>query len=525
MGLGTLAAVAGLTLALSANVGATAPRPAPDSLAAGTPREAVAPGWTVQSSVQEQLRADLAHVAVGIGLQADHQRAHGFAFLPEAAHDRMIRHGATVGALDVGVVEMPFGEFGHQELARREAGIGLVIGRLPGIGLARHDEDHHGGDRAAFEVERVDADRIGFGQIGDGFAGKGGAQAVVDHGGALAPLPAARFQRQEFFHAGADLFRLACDVVGHGALLGEKPELAAHLAQMALAEGRLQIVRAVLITLQHGSLIFVGHGQRQVAGERHGAGELGEAAFQAQIRNDEQGRQAGFGAGQRIEQVVDRLGGPFRIDQGRAERTEGIGPDADDRGADGKARLLDREGEKQTQARTAFVFVAHDGKADLTLFQPRHGGGEETRGEEDIRLHDAICQVFEFVLEFVAHLAGIDAEATTGATDRDFHLGSRCRRATCETADQTVGVAVHALVVDAFCHGRTASGRGVRSCGQAQSLAATRRAPGVSSSAKSAWTVRGPAGNHFSAVSRTVIGTDAILLAGSDMAPVMTDQG
>lgn len=59
MGLGSLAAVAGLALALSANVGATAPQPAPDSLAGGSSREAVAPGWTVQSSVQEQLSARL----------------------------------------------------------------------------------------------------------------------------------------------------------------------------------------------------------------------------------------------------------------------------------------------------------------------------------------------------------------------------------------------------------------------------------------------------------------------------------
>ncbi len=68
MGLGTLAAVAGLALALSANVGATAPRPAPDSLAAGTPREAVAPGWTVQSSVQEQLSAKLTGTDVAFSL-------------------------------------------------------------------------------------------------------------------------------------------------------------------------------------------------------------------------------------------------------------------------------------------------------------------------------------------------------------------------------------------------------------------------------------------------------------------------
>ncbi|MFH1599919.1 MAG: hypothetical protein ABIH12_06575 [Pseudomonadota bacterium] len=68
MGLGTLAAVAGLALALSANVGATAPQPAPDSLAGGSSREAVAPGWTVQSSVQEQLSAKFSGTDVAFSL-------------------------------------------------------------------------------------------------------------------------------------------------------------------------------------------------------------------------------------------------------------------------------------------------------------------------------------------------------------------------------------------------------------------------------------------------------------------------
>ena len=68
MGLGTLASVAGLALALSANVGATAPQPAPDSLAGGSSREAVAPGWTVQSSVQEQRSAKLSGTDVAFSL-------------------------------------------------------------------------------------------------------------------------------------------------------------------------------------------------------------------------------------------------------------------------------------------------------------------------------------------------------------------------------------------------------------------------------------------------------------------------
>ncbi|GAB2664810.1 hypothetical protein [Arenimonas aestuarii] len=68
MGLGSLAAAAGLALALSANVGATAPQRAPDTLAGVTLREAVAPGWTVQASVQDQLRAELTGTDVAFSL-------------------------------------------------------------------------------------------------------------------------------------------------------------------------------------------------------------------------------------------------------------------------------------------------------------------------------------------------------------------------------------------------------------------------------------------------------------------------
>ncbi|WP_374602950.1 hypothetical protein [Arenimonas sp.] len=68
MGLGTLAAVAGLALALSANVGATAAPPAPESLAGGASKAAVAPGWTVQSTVEDHLSADLAGKDVAFSL-------------------------------------------------------------------------------------------------------------------------------------------------------------------------------------------------------------------------------------------------------------------------------------------------------------------------------------------------------------------------------------------------------------------------------------------------------------------------
>lgn len=69
MGLGKLAVTAGLALVLAANVGATTRTQAPGSPHAGdASRGSMAPDWTVQSSVQDQLRADLAGTDVAFSL-------------------------------------------------------------------------------------------------------------------------------------------------------------------------------------------------------------------------------------------------------------------------------------------------------------------------------------------------------------------------------------------------------------------------------------------------------------------------
>lgn len=69
MGLGKLAAAAGLALVLAGHAGAASTTRAPDSPHAGGAALATAtPGWTVQSSVQEQLRADLAGTRVAFSL-------------------------------------------------------------------------------------------------------------------------------------------------------------------------------------------------------------------------------------------------------------------------------------------------------------------------------------------------------------------------------------------------------------------------------------------------------------------------
>ncbi|WP_188665712.1 hypothetical protein [Arenimonas soli] len=69
IGLGKLAAAAGLALVLAGHAGAASTTRAPDSpLAGGAARATVTPGWTVQASVQEQLRADLAGTKVAFSL-------------------------------------------------------------------------------------------------------------------------------------------------------------------------------------------------------------------------------------------------------------------------------------------------------------------------------------------------------------------------------------------------------------------------------------------------------------------------
>ena len=139
--------------------------------------------------------------SVPIGLRSLHSRR----------HHRMVGHGAGIGQLDVGVVEMLPGHLDHQQRARRKGRQGLVIGGLPGVGDAGLDEDDQAGDDLAVQRQRMDAAHILLGKPVHGLAGEGGAVAVDRHGGALAALPAGRFQRQERLDGVADIFRAARD--------------------------------------------------------------------------------------------------------------------------------------------------------------------------------------------------------------------------------------------------------------------------------------------------------------------------
>ena len=203
----------------------------------------------------------------------------------------MIGDGAAVGAHNVGIVEMPFGQFGQKQLARRVFGILLVIGSFPGIGLARHHEDDHRGNRRTIEIDRVDAYAVGFGKIGDCLARKGGAVAVEHHGCCGAAFPAACLQRQKLFHPDADIGGLTGDIVGDAAEPFEQLPLAAQLAQMASADGMAQIGLAVLQAFQHRPAECVGHRQRQIAANGDGAGQLGEFTLEANIGQHEKRRE------------------------------------------------------------------------------------------------------------------------------------------------------------------------------------------------------------------------------------------
>ena len=176
------------------------------------------------------------------------------------------------------------------------------------------------------------------------------------------------------------------------------------------------------------------------------------------VRLDQHAGQLGFRPGNRLEQVVKRFGSALGIDQRRAERAEGIGPDADDRRADREAGFLDGEGKQHAQARASLVFVADHGEAHLAFLEPRHGRRKETRREEDVGFHDAVGQVVEFVLQVVAHLTWIDAQVAARAADGHLGIGADTHLAAVgEAADQAIGIAVHALVVDGlFRHGQAA---------------------------------------------------------------------
>jgi len=165
---------------------------------------------------------------------------------------------------------------------------------------------------------------------------------------------------------------------------------------------------AVIRALQHRTLEAVGDRQGQVATESEGLRELGELSIDPKIRKDEDTWELCFRGRECIEQVVYRFSRIFGIDQGCAKRSEGIGPDANDRGADGKAGLFDRERHQQTHAASGVNLVPYDRDANLAVLKTRHCRGQETCGKEYVRLHGPVRKKVELFLQVIAHAPRIN---------------------------------------------------------------------------------------------------------------------
>ena len=174
----------------------------------------------------------------------------GFRSRPQPAHHRVVRHGAGIRDHDVRVVEMLLGDLDHQQRARRIIGVGFVVGRLPGIGDARLDEDDQRRDGLAVERQRMDAAEIQVGEPVDRLARERRAEPVGRHRRALASFPAGGLERQKRLHAVADLFGRARDDMLEHALVAQAAGQAAEVAVVMRTERLTQIFLAVETAFQ-----------------------------------------------------------------------------------------------------------------------------------------------------------------------------------------------------------------------------------------------------------------------------------
>ena len=179
---------------------------------------------------------------------------------------------------------------------------------------------------------------------------------------------------------------------------------------MVRIERLAQVVVAIHVAVQARPLAGIGGEDRQVAAHRGGADQACGLAVEEHVGQDEHVRQAQRGPGEHGEKIVDDADRVVAVDQRGSKRSVGIGPAAHDGGSQTQCRPLHRIGQEKTQPRALVVLVAHDGKKDLPVLQPRHGGREETRIEEDIRLHGACGKMIEFVDQVETGGGGVDGQ-------------------------------------------------------------------------------------------------------------------
>ena len=172
-------------------------------------------------------------------------------------------------------------------------------------------------------------------------------------------------------------------------------------------------------------MIGIGDADRQIAADCDHLRQLRKAAVEPDIGNNEGGRQPGVRPCQRLEEIVQRFGRVFRIDERRAERRKSVCPDANNRRPDGDTGLVDAEGHQQAYPTCGAILVAHQRQPHLTILQARHGGREKAAGEEDVGLHCPVREVVEFLLQLVAQPAGVEAKLAAGSADLQAGVGAR----------------------------------------------------------------------------------------------------
>jgi hypothetical protein len=111
-----------------------------------------------------ELRGGLAGGAVGCPASGRRPACRSAALV----HSRLITGWSGTAQesviVDVGSSRCVLGHLDHQQRARRIGRVGLVVGRLPGVGDAGLDEDDQAGDDLAVQRQRVDAAQVALGQ-------------------------------------------------------------------------------------------------------------------------------------------------------------------------------------------------------------------------------------------------------------------------------------------------------------------------------------------------------------------------
>ena len=169
---------------------------------------------------------------------------------------------------------------------------------------------------------------------------------------------------------------------------------------MACADGVAQIFIAFLVAFKERPLDLIDGHQRKIAVQRDGADQLCHGAVQQHVGQHQNFREFEMLARQHVEEIIEYADGIVAVDQRRSLRSERRCPGAENRGRNGEAGPLDRIWHEKAQAALHVVLVAHDHEADLPVVETRHGRGQETGIEEDVRLDRPVGQIFEFIQQF-----------------------------------------------------------------------------------------------------------------------------